>query len=525
MIINTNINSMFGLNRISSSENMVRTISERLSSGYRINRGADDPSGLAISEGMRARYGGINTAIQNLQDFQCYLEARDRSMVEQQNIAHKVRDLAVRAANEAPLTTADRQKLQNDASALIDTLDNIGRLSSLRGYGEDPEVRTLFGPGELDVVWILDQTGSMTAHLTNIVNAANDMFSQFDAKKFDVRMAAFGFGSNFDIPNHDTDGNGPDLQSPFGTVNSLDGAGSQQFQDTAALFSGDVNAIKAVMTGGAERGMDATYQAAQVLTGTAPSATAGPLEFREDAQKLFLLITDEDSDDAGSGRAVVSDIMKTALRTAIDTRFGAGVQIWTAANQQMSGGGPTPDQDYLDISSYSVNLDWDPPGPVNPGTAWVDSVVNNMLGLGGPYKLYVQYGPDSADSLEVRFNTVISGTTGIANVNLGTVAGAQAAIDTCDDAIQFIADEQAYTGAWEERVNSMINDYTAQYNNLRAACSTIKDADMADHASQMAKQQVILNSSQAVTAQANTLPGVVMDLINQQGIGQNNEMI
>jgi len=147
-----------------------------------------------------------------------------------------------------------------------------------------------------------------------------------------------------------------------------------------------------------------------------------------------------------------------------------------------------------------------------------------MMGLGGPYKLQVQLGPDRADNMEFEFETVTAGTTGLSGVAHASVSSAQTSIETAQSGRDLIADERAATGEMINRVNHIIDDLTADYINTRGSCSTIKDADMAEHASRMAKQQVILNSSQAFTAQANTVPAVVLDFIAESGIGQDGNL-
>ena len=522
---------MLNTRSVYSSEKLVRTTSERLSSGMRINRGADDPSGLGISSTMKSQYRGISTALENMQDIMCYLEARDKSMNEQMNIALRIRDLAVRAANDATLTSSDLAKLNNEASALAATVETIGRTSTLRGTeGSTNTCATLFGPGELDIVWVLDQTGSMGAHLTALRDSgADQMFNSLTAKKFDLRMAAVGFGVGNNVTRDldpvNTPRNGStDVQfmnNPAYVALSNDGG--RVFRDNAGDFKSDITAI-VPSSGSQERGIDAIFETTQ-LFGLAPSDTASNIEFRQDAQKVIMLITDEysmDNNSAGSNAARgVPDYLKNELAAAMTAKYGAGaVQIWSVINSVGNFGGAAQDVDYTDIDSKTYALDL-----VYGGTNWINTVVADMQGLGGPYKLYVQYGPDAGDTEQIQFKTVTAATTGLANVNLSTAGNAQASITTAQNGIDFIANEQAATGTLQERFSNMINDYTKQMINLRGAYSTIAEADMADHASQMAKQQIILDASMSISTQARDLPRSAIDLIAQQGVGQKNELL
>jgi len=122
-VVNTNISGLIGLNNLRLTNLGLQTSLERLSSGLRINHAADDPSGLAIAKGMEAQIGGIRTAVQNAEDGINLIRTADGSLSETQDILLRMRDLAVRAANEATLTSADMTRLDNEFQSLKDELD------------------------------------------------------------------------------------------------------------------------------------------------------------------------------------------------------------------------------------------------------------------------------------------------------------------------------------------------------------------------------------------------------------------
>lgn len=122
-VINTNIQSMVGLNNLRVTGLGLSESLERLSSGYRINKAADDPSGLAIATGQTSQIRGIEMAIQNSEDTINLIQTADAALSESDNILQRMRELAVRAANEAVLTTADRTKLNNEFGSLMSELN------------------------------------------------------------------------------------------------------------------------------------------------------------------------------------------------------------------------------------------------------------------------------------------------------------------------------------------------------------------------------------------------------------------
>lgn len=109
------------------------SISERLSSGLRINHSADDPSGLGIAAGMRATIGGLETAAQNAQDGLNMIYMGDKALDTIGSMLMRGRDLAVRAANFATNTADDRNRMQAEVDALLGQIDNIAATASYNG--------------------------------------------------------------------------------------------------------------------------------------------------------------------------------------------------------------------------------------------------------------------------------------------------------------------------------------------------------------------------------------------------------
>src|SRR5690554_1327997 len=96
---------------------------EKLSSGYRINRAADDAAGLAISEKMRAQISGLNMAIKNAQDGISLIQTAEGALHETHAILQRMRELAVQSANDTNQTSVDREAMQAELNQLLDEID------------------------------------------------------------------------------------------------------------------------------------------------------------------------------------------------------------------------------------------------------------------------------------------------------------------------------------------------------------------------------------------------------------------
>jgi len=112
--INTNADAMMaGANLTKVQFQMSRTLSH-LSTGLRIVTGADDPSGAGLSAAFRAQLGGVTSALQNAQDGLSMMATADTALADNMDILLRMRDLAVRSASDATLTTTQRKNMQQE---------------------------------------------------------------------------------------------------------------------------------------------------------------------------------------------------------------------------------------------------------------------------------------------------------------------------------------------------------------------------------------------------------------------------
>jgi len=128
MRINNNITAInshrqYGINNSNIGKNV-----EKLSSGFRVNRAADDAAGLAISEKMRAQIRGLNMASKNSQDAISLVQVAEGGMQTIQDILQRMRELSVQAASDTNVTL-DREALNLELQQLIEEVDQIARTS------------------------------------------------------------------------------------------------------------------------------------------------------------------------------------------------------------------------------------------------------------------------------------------------------------------------------------------------------------------------------------------------------------
>ncbi|WP_370327626.1 flagellin [Euzebya sp.] len=133
MRINQNIMALNSRNNLSNTEARQAKSLEKLSSGFRINRAADDAAGLAISEGLRSQVGGLKMAIRNTQDGISVVQTAEGALTETHAILQRMRDLTVQASNSGGLNDDAKGNIQSELSQLKDELTRIADTTTFNG--------------------------------------------------------------------------------------------------------------------------------------------------------------------------------------------------------------------------------------------------------------------------------------------------------------------------------------------------------------------------------------------------------
>jgi flagellin len=131
--INQNIAAMNAYRNLSVNDGQMAKSLEKLSSGFRINRAADDAAGLSISEGLRAQIGGLKTAVRNAQDGISVTQTAEGALTETTSILQRMRDLAVQASNGGSQDSNAQSAAQTEFSQLQGELDRIAKTTSFGG--------------------------------------------------------------------------------------------------------------------------------------------------------------------------------------------------------------------------------------------------------------------------------------------------------------------------------------------------------------------------------------------------------
>ncbi len=226
LTINTNISSLNAQRHLYKSQNRLKTSMERLSSGLRINSAKDDAAGLAISDRMTSQIRGMNQAIRNANDGISLAQTAEGALQEDVAILQRMRELAIQSAN-SPLSDSDRQAIESEFLQLKQEYDRIAKNTQFNGIslldgtfkGQSFQVGPNAGTqvdltipcmatspchvesappvvvsiDAIDIVFLLDTTGSMGTALNELRNEISSVISDLQTRTDDLSVGIIAY--------------------------------------------------------------------------------------------------------------------------------------------------------------------------------------------------------------------------------------------------------------------------------------------------------------------------------------------
>ncbi|MCL0071459.1 hypothetical protein M1N41_02615 [Thermodesulfovibrionales bacterium] len=470
LVINTNIPSLMAQRNILENMTPLQQAMERLSSGLRVNNAADDAAGLAIATRMTAQISGMVQAIRNTNDGVSLVQTAEGSLVEITDNLQRIRVLAVQAAS-AGVTDAERETMQVEVEQLI---AEIGRVAGQSNFNA---VNLLDGTFKNKAFQVGANIGE-TITIDAIVDArTTELGSRFEATSTAPVNTTPIAASNLTI-------NGVHI------VDSVDDGSGARYANASALAKATaINATSGV-------GVFATAETR--VTGTISNVTNATAPYSLTINGVAIHVAAA-TDYNPTAEEIVDGINAayTATRVRAEHDAVAGTITLTAADgrnitMREVMPGATPESG---IADEIANVD----GKTSRGKITL-TAPNAPITVGRTPELIGS--PGAAREI-----------TGIADVSIATVAGANVAIIAIDNALEEITSGRGALGAIQNRFMSTISDLQITVENLTASRSRIMDADFAAETANMTKAMIIQQSGISVLAQANMMPQNVLALL------------
>lgn len=562
MVVQHNMNALSAYNKLNTNVAGLKKSSEKLSSGYRINRAGDDAAGLAISEKMRSQIRGLNQAKRNSQDGISMIQTYEGALQESHSILQRMKELATESANGTYQTEVDRDAIQLEFNQLNDELDQIADTdfngTVMLNGGQMADGTNAVG-GKFDYA---DPNNKR-----NAIKLGPSDFKVGDAKANITadETVTFKFKDNGDgTSTWTTDGAGTVASKATGGFTY---AGIVFSTDTSELVSGDSVTIEftkqtaevkqAAANLGYTIGGDLKKDpfAAPALTASVPQnqTEADLINSLQGATVSFACDGDGKVDNnTGAGATSVvtlADGTKLSNATAatsgdplVATIKGNKVEIHAFINNadvkliELDGSAEVADNADANGSVKLAFADavYTPASSAEyeiKGTTTVSKANSNHAAtapLTYTDHLVLQAGARTKDSVDFTFAyktegmgeleanlNVSSRAEGLntKNLSLNTQEDANAAIDQIDNAINKVSMVRATFGATQNRLEHKVENLTTTAENLTEAESGIRDTDMAQEMLNYTKFNVLQQAAQSMLAQANQQPQSILQLL------------
>jgi flagellin len=495
--INTNVSALNALDNLNNVAGSVASSIEKLSSGLRINTAADDPSGLIISEGLRAQIDGLNQAVSNSQDATNLIKTSEGALTEVNTLLRNVRQLAVHAANTG---VNDATAVQADQTQISSAIASIERIAE----------QTQFGTKKL-----LDGTSGISSSVIDTKNVAGinigGVFNNLATQSGTVNVAVNNVASRAQVS-----GNGAatyaSINASISSVNALTtGNGgsvvingqtiSVSGSDTVQTLINKINNL-ASTTGVSADWTSANGSGSVVLTQQNYGAN---YTINESESSTILTGAGTPTLVAGSN-ATVTVISSALVNGAV-----------TSVVATFTGGRSTTDSGLRVTDTYGNSILLTEAALTSHAAATQFTVGTVTAG-----SLQFQVGANAGQTVSASLgnirttnlgNTSVSGSN-LSLVDVTTATGATNAIKIVDEAIGQVTTLRANLGSFQKNtLESTIRYLGVGVENLSASESQIRDTNVASEVVNLTKNQILQQAATSVLAQANAAPRQVLSLL------------
>ena len=488
MRIQHNIAALNSYRNLTGNNNAVSKNLEKLSSGYRINRAGDDAAGLAISEKMRAQITGLNTAQKNAQDGVSLVQTAEGAMTEVHSMLNRMVELADQSANGTYADEVDRENLQKEISSLKEEINRIADSTNFNGINLlDGSLST----SKLD----LGATSTLGGQsITVTENAATGTTSQFT-----VGAGAATAEQTLTVEYADASGKLHSVDLKY-TSSTTDTDNAKAIRD--AIANSELASVFDI--GGT--GKDFTLTSKVTGEGGAKLTGIKTTDRTTDAVKVGTVTDGKNATVTAKGQGAVAAGDKIVLNgktyefvkdtsTKPTTDGATAIVVGADADATIANLNKVLEQDGIKATKNNNDITF--------------SATKNGAGL----TLQIGDTADDFNQMKVSVGDMHADALGIADVDISTQAGAQEAVAKIKSAINSVSSTRGDLGAIQNRLEHTINNLSVSAENMTAAESRIRDVDMANEMMAYTKNNILVQSSQAMLAQANQLPQGVLQLL------------
>ena len=483
-----NANRMLGITSGAQAKS-----TEKLSSGYKINRAADDAAGLTISEKMRKQIRGLDKASSNAQDGVSSVQTAEGALTEVHSMLQRMNELAVQSSNGTN-SSDDRQAIQDEVDQLTTEIDRVAETTKFNEIyllkGDDSSTKNVYmnahdaglkgtlADGAKSATFTMDElkTGDsvkIAGKQYTIGASKADVGTALDKKLLIVPTTAGAYtsGATFSVNNETYTITTKAADNSIEKITNS--AGQTAYED-----NGNIKWASTLPTG------------KDALTDVKKLVNAGDTVKVDDTTMKAMADADAtagvDSDDS-------SIITKAQAEKMIKEELTAANDIGTTDKKATVAAGVTADGK----TTYAITKGY--------------ATVANTLS----FNLHVGADADMTNKITVDIDTMNSSNLGIKGINVKDATGTAAtyAIDAIADAVAKVSSQRSALGAVQNRLEHTIDNLDNISENTSSAESRIRDTDMAKEMVNYSKNNILAQAGQSMLAQANQSNQGVLSLL------------
>ena len=466
MVVQHNMQALNAARVLNTTAGSQAKSTEKLASGYKINRAADDAAGLSISEKMRKQIRGLSQASTNAQDGVSAVQTAEGALTEVHSMLQRMNELAVQASNGTN-SESDRSSIQNEIDQLTTEIDRVAESTKFN------ETHLLKGSNGKKTVKIDAHDAGLEGTLTQNTEKAT-----FTMNKLGVGDSMTIGGTKYEIGAKSVAEALSTLKVDNTTTGSLiiDGKTYELTKDTKSDEEAKITFND--ITDHAGHGSTIQYNGKSV-TVFAKSDTVDPTSFTATDEKV--------------------DINNKNLITAQKAYKLAATEFTAASNIGASKTKATDAK--IDTTGSQVKL------TLTKGEA---EVQNDLT-----FNLHVGSDADMTNKINVTINAMDSTALGIKGLNVADATGKSAtyAIDAIADAVSKVSAQRSSLGAIQNRLEHTIANVDNVVENTNASESRIRDTDMAEEMVNYSKNNILQQAGQAMLAQSNQATNGVLSIL------------
>ena len=474
MVVQHNLTAMNSNRMLGVTTSQQAKTTEKLSSGYKINRAADDAAGLAISEKMRKQIRGLTQASANAQDGISVVQTAEGALAEVHDMLQRMNELAVKSANGTQ-STSDRESIQAEISQLITEIDRVsettkfnetyllkGDRDAVKGYSYGYAVITA-GSAQVAQVSMTSGPNGLTAKITFKSDASG-------AAQNEIANALKNSGINITVKKtiSTAAGNADKVTKTTSYSVSLVGAVADKYTITTTGTSGKEFAIK-----------DNTGKIIATITATGLNGVTVAYHAGESFG-----FYDKD------GNRLAENALNKYFTSSIN-----GTSVTSSARSD-------------------APVVYDAVGNIVKLTEMA-SKVSATQDIMGKLQVGLHVGADATNNNQITMNieTMSAKGLGISGVRVDDADSALRAIETIAAALQKVSAQRSDLGAVQNRLEHTINNLDNVVENTTSAESAIRDTDMASTMVQYSNNNILAQAGTSMLAQANQSNQSVLSLL------------